>query len=176
MTSHPVTDPATDHVDDRVFRAVMSRFATGVTVMTALDVDGEAGGMTANAIASLSLHPLLVLVCVAREADMAQRVTSGGHFALSMLPAGADDVSTWFADPERSRGWEAFAHLQVDTAVTGAPILADAIGWLDCRVHDVHDGGDHLIVVGEVVAAAVGGDQAALGYFRSGYVTVPRPD
>lgn len=167
----------TEELDDRTFRAVMARFATGVTVMTAMDGSGEPTGMTANAVTSVSLDPLLVLVCVGRDTDMAARVTSGGRFALSFLPAGAEDVSTHFADPDRSRGWPAFRDVEVRTARTGCPIIASSIGWVDCTVADVHPGGDHVIVVGSVVAAGMDadGDVEALGYFRHGYVTVPAP-
>lgn len=163
-------------LDDKAFRAVMARFATGVTVMTTLDDTGEPTGMTANAVASVSLDPLLVLVCVGLDTDMSQRVTAGGRFALSFLPADAEDVSTHFADPTRSRGWAAFSDVEVTTATTGCPIIAAAIGWVDCTVADIHPGGDHLIVVGSVVAAGIGGDQDALGYYRHGYVRVSAPD
>jgi flavin reductase (DIM6/NTAB) family NADH-FMN oxidoreductase RutF len=169
MTAH--------ELDDGVFRKVMARFATGVTVMTALDDRGEPTGMTANAVTSVSLDPLLVLACVGRDTDMAARVTVGGRFALSFLPAGAEDLSAHFADPNRSRGWPAFRDVEVRTATTGCPIIASAIGWVDCTVADVHPGGDHLIVVGSVVAAGFDdqGGGEALGYFRHGYVTIPPP-
>lgn len=163
-------------LDDRAFRSVMARFATGVTVMTAVDAAGEPSGMTANAVTSVSLDPLLVLVCVGRETDMATRVTSGRRFALSMLPADGDQVSDHFADPTRSRGWDAFSEVAITTASTGCPILASAIGWVDCTVRDIHDGGDHLIVVGTVVAAGMAGTAVdALGYFRHGYVRIAGP-
>lgn len=168
-----MTDEA---LDDKAFRTVMARFATGVTVMTTLDDTGEPTGMTANAVTSVSLDPLLVLVCVGLDTDMSARVTAGRRFALSFLPAGAEDLSTHFADPTRSRGWAAFSDVAVTTASTGCPIIASAIGWVDCTVADIHPGGDHLIVVGSVVAAGVGGDREALGWYRHGYVRVPAPD
>jgi flavin reductase len=161
-----MSDPTSDD-----FRSVMSRFATGVTVMTCLHSD-EPHGMTANAITSVSLDPLLVLVCVGREAEMSRLVRESGNFALSILPAGSDDLSTHFADGSRPSGTDQFVGVAVHDAVTGAPILADALGWLDCRVAAIHDGGDHDIVVGEVVACDVGPDGPALGYFRSDYVTI----
>lgn len=162
-------------LDEPAFRSVMARFATGVTVMTTLDAMGEPSAMTANSVTSVSLDPMLVLVCVARDTDMASRVASGQRFALSMLPADAASVSDCFADPARSRGWGAFSKVAVTTATTGSPVLAAAIGWVDCTVTDIHDGGDHLIVVGAVVAAGTNGDADALGYFRHGYVTIPSP-
>ncbi len=163
-----------DTLDSRVFRDVMSRFGTGVTVMTAMDAHGEVTGMTANAVASLSLDPLLVLVCVESSTDMAAKVQSGQRFGLSILAADQQARSDHFADPTRSRGWEGFADVPVTTSATGVPLLADALGWFDCTVHAIHPGGDHLIVVGAVVAAAVGDPGPALGWYHHGYVEIPR--
>ena len=179
MTSGVPDDAGSDQtppLTDRAFRAVMARFATGVTVMTSVDAAGEPSGMTANAVTSVSLDPLLVLVCVGRDTDMAARVSSGRRFALSMLSADGEGVSNHFADPDRSRGWAAFSGVAVTTASTGCPVLASAIAWVDCTVTAIHEGGDHLIVVGGVVAAGLSGDEDALGYFRHGYVRITGPD
>lgn len=162
------------------FRAVMSRFATGVTVMTSV-ADGVPHGMTANAVASVSLDPLLVLVCVERDTAMADVVASSRVFALSFLTHAQIDLSERFADPARPEGEEQFAGLDTQTAATGAPILDKNLAYVDCRVWAIHDGGDHLIVVGEVVALDVGVDDDALLYFRSAYGAAgtqgqPRPE
>lgn len=167
-----VVDPPDDHLDDRAFRAVMSRFGTGVTVMTSVDEAGEVTGMTANAVSSVSLDPLLVLVCVDVTTDMARKVRSGRRFALSMLGADQQHLSDHFADPSRSRGWEGFADVPVTTATTGSPVLTGTLAWLDCTVHAIHPGGDHLIVVGAVVAAGIGESRPALGWFHHGYTTI----
>lgn len=159
-------------LDSRAFRDVMARFGTGVTVMTAVDAAGEVTGMTANAVASVSLDPLLVLVCVDVTTDMATKVQSGRRFALSMLGADQQNLSDHFADPSRSRGWEGFADVAVTTATTGSPVLAGSMAWLDCTVDAIHPGGDHLIVVGAVVAAGVGQARPALGWFDHGYTTI----
>lgn len=164
-----VTEPSAS-----AFRAVMSRFATGVSVMTTL-ADGEPHGMTANAVSSLSLDPLLVLVCVEREAEMAQRVERGGVFALSFLPASAKDLSDRFADAERPGGRAQFDGVRTASHVTGSPVLTDALAWVDCEVYASHDGGDHVIVVGRVVALAAGPDDDALVYYLSGYGKVSPP-
>ena len=153
------------------FRAVMSRFATGVTVMTC-HVEGAPHGMTANAVSSVSLDPLLALVCVGHDTEMRDLVREAGAFALSILPAEARSLSNHFADASRPSGFDQFHAVETHTAVTGSPLLTGALGWVDCRVWKVHDGGDHDIVVGEVVACDVGADAAALGYYRSGYTTI----
>ena len=153
------------------FRAVMSRFATGVTVMTCRCVE-EPHGMTANAVTSVSLDPLLVLVCVGHDTEMRGLVREAGAFGLSILPAAAQTLSNHFADASRPSGHAQFAGVRTHRARTGAPLLEGAIGWLDCEIWKVHDGGDHDIVVGEVVACDLGPDAAALGYFRSAYTTI----
>lgn len=153
------------------FRDVMSRFTTGVTVMTCHH-DDEPHGMTANAVASVSLDPLLVLVCVEHDTEMRRLVREAGAFALSILPADAQDVSNHFADGDRPSGAAQFADVAASTAATGAPVLDVAVGWVDCRVWKVHDGGDHDIVVGEVLACEPGRDAPALAYYRSAYTAV----
>jgi flavin reductase len=154
--------------DTAAFRAVLGRFATGVGVMTTVR-DGTPHAMTANAVSSVSLDPPLVLVCVERSAVMADEVAASGVFALSFLAADQAELSDRFSDPARPEGQEQFDGVEVRTAVTGAPILEGALGWLDCRVWASYDGGDHEIVVGEVLALDVGTADDPLLYYRSGY-------
>lgn len=154
---------------DHDFRRTVSWFVTGVSVMTALTEDGVPHGMTANAVSSVSLDPLLVLVCVDREAGMAEVVQAGGVFALSFLAADQQPLSERFADPARGFGVEEFADVPTHTAETGAPLLDGAAAWLDCTVHDVLPGGDHLIVLGEVQHARIGTAGDALLYTPEGY-------
>jgi N-acetyl-1-D-myo-inositol-2-amino-2-deoxy-alpha-D-glucopyranoside deacetylase len=160
-------DRSLDVRDPAAFRAVLGRFATGVTVMTTVH-EGVPHGMTANAVASVSLAPPLVLVCVGRHTVMAEFVRASGVFALSILRDDQAARSVAFADPVREVGSAEFVGVETSTATTGAPLLAGAIGHLDCRVHAIHDGGDHLIVVGEVQALAAHGT-SPLVYFRGAY-------
>jgi flavin reductase len=162
--------------DAAAFRAVLGRFATGVGVMTTVR-DGIPHAMTANAVSSVSLDPPLVLVCVERTAVMAGEVAASGVFALSFLAADQAHLSDRFSDPDRPQGAAQFDGVEVEaaaTGVTGAPILAGALGWLDCRVWASYDGGDHDIVVGEVVALEVGSADDPLLYYRSGYGRLAR--
>jgi flavin reductase (DIM6/NTAB) family NADH-FMN oxidoreductase RutF len=153
------------------FRTAMGRFATGVTVMTTRTDDGDPHGMTANAVSSVSLDPLLVLVCVERGAVMAEAVADSGGFALSILAADQRHLSDRFADPERPAGEAMFAGVGTSEAVTGAPLLDGATAALDCTVWASYEGGDHVIVVGEVQALVLGESEEALLYHRSGYGT-----
>ena len=154
--------------DDEAFRAVLGRFATGVGIMTTV-ADGVPHAMTANAIASVSLRPHLVLICVERATVMATRVRAGGVFALSFLAADQADLSAWFADPERPADADQFLGVPCRTAVTGAPVLERNVGWLDGRVHATHPAGDHDVVIGEVLDLGVGGTDEPLVYYASAY-------
>lgn len=161
--------------DSDSFRRAMGRYATGVSVMTVRCGDGEPHGMTANAVSSVSLDPLLVLVCVARDTVMSRLVSDAGAFGLSFLAARDEQLSNHFADPSRPRGAGQFVGVQTVDGPTGTPLLVSALATLDCRVWKVHDGGDHDIVVGEVVDLHLGPDEAALGYYQSGYLAIDPP-
>ena len=153
----------------------MSHFASGVTVVSTVDDEGRSHGMTVNALTSVSLDPLLMLFCCEKDASLHAPLLRSGSWAVSMLTAEHEDVSLWFAARER-RGTDQFAALDVRAGRrTGAPILDDALAWLECRTWATYDGGDHTIVVGEVIAADVGPDGGLpLLYYKSGYVTVTR--
>lgn len=155
-------------VDADRFRQVLGRFVTGVAVMTTI-ADGEPHGMTASSVTSVSLHPPLVLVCVDREATMAEEVVSGGVFALSFLADDQAPLSMTFADPNRPGGAAQFDGVAHRRCVTGSPILEGAVGWVDARVHAVHEGGDHLMVVGEVVDLGHDAERRPLAYHAGAY-------
>lgn len=169
MISRESADP-----NPRAFRDVMGRFATGVSVMTTVH-GGAIHGMTANAVASVSLDPLLALVCVERDTNMRDLVEASGVFALSFLNEDDEGVAVHFADPYRPSGNEQFAAIEHHAAVTGAPILEAAIGYVDCEVRATHDGGDHEIVVGEVVGLGLGDPPDPLLFFRGAYRSL-RPE
>jgi flavin reductase (DIM6/NTAB) family NADH-FMN oxidoreductase RutF len=121
-----------------------------VTVVT---TGGEAGthGMTANAVASLSLHPPLVLVAVDKKAYLLDYLKVNRCFAINFLRLEQEEISRRFAAP----GPKDFAGLATLTAVTEAPILSDCLAYADCHVVDILPGGDHEIFVGEIVAGEV---------------------
>ncbi len=149
--------------DSRKQRQVLGHFATGVTVVT---TDGAAGshGMTANAFASLSLNPPLIMVAVDKRAAMLEFLQKNRCFAVNILSLDQEHLSRRFAVP----GPKDFSDLDVSTAATGSPILADAVAYLDCRVHDILPGGDHEIFVGEILAGDFQGGDPLL-YYAGGY-------
>jgi flavin reductase (DIM6/NTAB) family NADH-FMN oxidoreductase RutF len=131
-------------------RKIMGQFATGVTVVT---TGGEAGahGLTANAVASLSLDPPLVLVAVEKKAHSLDFLKANRCFAINILRLEQEEISRRFATP----GPKNFTGLALLGAVTEAPILADCLAYADCRVVEILPGGDHEIFVGEIVAGDI---------------------
>ena len=149
-------------------RTVFGQFATGITVVTTRH-EGVPQGMTANSFTSVSLDPPLVLFCADKRARSGMVVGVAGCFAINVLAEHQRHLSDLFAgkgtDDERSA-------LLVEigqTAVTGAPVLPGSLGWLDCRLERAIDAGDHVLFLGEVVAAAAGDPASPLLYFRSRY-------
>lgn len=149
--------------DAMLQRQIMGRFATGVTVITTRFGD-EVSGMTANAVISLSLDPPLVAVCVDRGASMHAYLSQGGCFAINILRLDDEDISNRFAKP----GPKDFSDLRVEEGQTGAPILSDALAWLDCRLVQTVETGDHDLFLGEPLAGATG-EGAPLLYYGGQY-------
>lgn len=152
-------------VESAEFRRILGHWATGVAIISTLTEQGEPRGLTANAVASVSLDPPLVLACVERGADTHGSIRAAGFFAISILPQSAETTARRFAtdDAEGKFGGIAWRSEQ-----TGAPILDEALAWVDCRLHAAHEAGDHTIFVGEVLA----GDAAEgepLVFYRGGY-------
>jgi flavin reductase (DIM6/NTAB) family NADH-FMN oxidoreductase RutF len=151
------------------FRALLGRFATGVTVLTARDASGGDHGMTVSAFCSVSLAPPLVLACIARGADMFAVARDAQHFGVSVLTGDQEGLSRRFADQPDNR----FDGVGFVRGETGVVLLNDALGHLECRRVGWHDAGDHAICVGEVMRAH-NGDGRPLLYYRGGYTQLGR--
>lgn len=154
--------PTKDH-----FRKAMGRFATGVTVITTT-LDGEKHGMTANAVTSLSLDPMMLLVCVDKTADTHDILSRAGVFAVNILAAGQSDLSNRFAKKEFDGAHE-MDDLPLQTAPSGAPIIEGAIAYIDCKTVTEHHGGDHTIFIGEVLDARELNDREPLLFYSGQY-------
>lgn len=155
-------------IDARTLRQTVGRFATGVTVI-ALESEGEVRAMTANSFTSLSLDPPLVLFCLGKETKAGQCIRDVSGFAVSILSREQQDLSSYFAGswkrdeppPFRFDVWE------------GGPRLEGCIAALGCHIHAIHEGGDHWIVVGHVVATyRVDGGCEPLVFFGGRYVSL----
>jgi flavin reductase (DIM6/NTAB) family NADH-FMN oxidoreductase RutF len=151
-------------VSKEEFRAAMGRFASGVTVVTAKCADDVACGMTVSAFSSLSLEPPLILVCIDKRASIHDYLKEGAHFAVNILGEEQEVISRRFASKDEDR----FSGVGYKDGITGAPLLDGSIAYIECRVAHVYPGGDHTIVVGEVIHAQVT-DGRPLAYFRGGY-------
>jgi flavin reductase (DIM6/NTAB) family NADH-FMN oxidoreductase RutF len=151
-------------VEPHRFRDVMGRFATGVTVVTATSPEGPVG-MTANAVCSLSLDPLLLLVCFDNEARTLPVVREVGRFGVNVLHSGQEDLARLFASklPE-SEKFAGVAH----TVHDGIPVIEGVLAWVGCRLERLIPGGDHTIGIGAVETAEAGEGEPLI-WFRGSY-------
>ncbi|MFF9350997.1 flavin reductase family protein [Streptomyces sp. NPDC014734] len=147
-----VADDERAPVDPAEFRRVLGHFASGVTIVTAHDPADDVGGpagFACQSFASLSLDPPLVAFMVARTSTTWPRIARAGVFCVNVLGAGQGELCRGFA----VSGADKFAGVMYTAApATGSPLLDGVPAWIDCHVHAVHTGGDHLIVVGRVEA------------------------
>ena len=151
--------------DARTLRDAMGCFATGITIITSRDAAGKPIGLTANSFTSLSLDPPLLLVCVANSAGSAPVLREADHFAVNLLQVSQQATSNRFA----GKGEDRFAATAWTPGETGMPLIDGALGAFECKRHAVHEGGDHFILVGEVVRAQFEPRRDPLLYFRGKY-------
>lgn len=160
-------------IEPQIFKNVLSHWASGVTVVTTMEGQQRVG-MTASSFSSVSVTPSLILVCIAKKLHTHQAITNSGFFAVHILNVTQVEWGMRFAGmiPEIT---DRFQGLATQTAVTGAPILPDVLGWLDCRVHNAYEGGDHTIFVGEVVAGESNDLTAPLLYYHRNWRQLAEP-
>ncbi len=128
-------------------------------------------GLTVSSFSSLSIDPVLILVCIANNNHMAKMVPDSRAFAVSILAEGQDQISKHFAVHGRDPA-QAFEVCETEDFVTGSPVIAGSLGHLDCEMEASYPGGDHTIVVGRVVHAGYDAGRRPLIYFRRGYRTL----
>lgn len=161
-------------IDHQQFRAALGRFASGVTVVTTVD-DGVDHVMTASAFTSVSLEPPQVLVCAHRTSRFHEAVRESGRWAVTILSDRGRADSAWFADRGRPLDGQLdrTAHHR---SPGGFALLDSGIAWMECWTSAIHDGGDHSIIVGDVLWAEVAEHDVdnPLLYFRSHYGTIVR--
>lgn len=162
----PLTQP--EYVtgsDPRTLRDALGTFATGVTVVTTTGPNGERVGLTANSFTSVSLDPPLLLVCPSRAAGSTEVLAQAGHFAVNVLHIGQQAVSDLFA----TKGEDRFAQTDCETWDHGVPIIRNSLASFECRKYAEYDGGDHVILVGEVLRVRYAPQRDPLLYFRGRY-------
>lgn len=155
-------------IDTKVFRQVAGRFVTGVTVV-ALEVDGEVRAITANSFTSVSLDPPLVLFCLGKDTKAGHAIHQAHGFSISILQLRQQALSTYFAGAWKDADPPPFTFITWE----GGPRLEGCTAALGCTVHGIHDGGDHWIVVGRVMALhAADGDVSPLAFYSGRYLTI----
>lgn len=147
-----------------LFKQIASHWLTGVAVVTSRAADGELHGMTMSAVTSLSLDPPQFLVCMDRRARTLAAIVSSHVFCIHYLNEHQHELSTHFARPHDNR----FEGIPYRFGRTGAPILHDVIAFVECRLTEIHNSGDHAIVIGDAVHGEAPGGHP-LGYFHGAY-------
>jgi flavin reductase (DIM6/NTAB) family NADH-FMN oxidoreductase RutF len=157
-------------VDPARYRAAIGRFPTGVAIVTCAGPGGPAG-MTTNAVTSLSLDPLLLLVCFDNSSRTLEVVRQARRFAVNVLRAGQEELARVFASKRVAREkFEAVTH----TVAHGVPVLDDALAWLACDLRELRPGGDHTIGIGAVTEMDADSDGDPLVWFGGVYTTLAR--
>lgn len=156
-------------LDPDAFRAVMGRFASGVTIVTAVDDEGTDHGMTVSAFASLSLEPPLVVICIDHVASMHDLLLTAPYFAVNVLSATQEPLARRFAET----GAQRFTGIGYSRGERDLPVLNDALAHVECRRVAHYDGGDHTIIVGETENAVVREGRPLL-YYRGGFAQLER--
>ncbi len=154
-------------IEKHLFSRMMGSFASGVTVITVMGADGVPKGFTANAVTSLSLEPRLLLVCVSERSGSLKSIEEVGNFAVNILTTAQQDVAQQFAVQAEDR----FKGLRWRPgAETGAPVIGGSLAYAECRITTTYKGGDHIIIIGEILAGDAHEAEPLL-YFRGRYGT-----
>lgn len=148
----------------KVFRQVMGSFATGVAVITT-SVDGEPSGMTVNSLTSVSLDPMIVLVCVVKGSRTAAAIRQRGRFAINLLSAEQEETSRRFVSKDAQRFESLEDGLELEQEM---PLLPGRLAHLVCDVHLVQEVGDHEVIYGRVLDCHADEGQPLL-YWRGAY-------
>ena len=152
-------------VDSQVFREAWGKFATGVSVITTIQPDGHVHGMTAQGINSVSLDPLLVLVCIGHNRNTYPLISKARRFCINILNVDQQGIAEYFARPPEKR--EEGFHVPFSFTEKGSATIDDSLTFMDCRVVEEYVAGDHTIFIGEVDEVTVNDGSNPLLYFES---------
>jgi flavin reductase (DIM6/NTAB) family NADH-FMN oxidoreductase RutF len=154
-------------IEKNELRRIMGHFATGVTVITTIDKDGQPYGLTANALTSVSLDPPLLLICVDKKAESYPYFEESKVFTVNILAEGQESLSRRFA----VSGGDKFKGVAYRNGANGAPILEGALAYIECKLYGSFEGGDHTVYLGEIEQAETV-ETKPLVFFRGGYRTL----
>ncbi len=153
-------------LDQARFREVLGHFATGVTIVSAME-DGEPVGFTCQSFTSLSLEPPMVAIAPAKSSTSWPRIAKAGAFCVNILAADQEALCRAFA----VSGGDKFAGVPWRPGALGTPILEGSLAWVECELESIHDAGDHELVTGRVVGMAVAAGHPLL-FYRGGFGTL----
>jgi 3-hydroxy-9,10-secoandrosta-1,3,5(10)-triene-9,17-dione monooxygenase reductase component len=160
----PAREPELAAPEAAAFRQVLGHFCTGVTVITTVD-GGRPAGFACQAFAALSLAPPLVLFCPSRSSATWSAIERAGHCCANVLADGQQELARRFG----TSGGDKFAGVPWSPSPSGAPVLADALTWVECAVEAVHEAGDHYLVVGRVTTLGPSRAGRPLLFYRGRY-------
>ncbi len=155
-------------IDATSYRRIIGQFATGVTVVTTA-VDDRFHGITANALTSVSLDPLLLLVCVDKEAHGHEELTDAGRFGVNILSDEQEDLSNLFATKAAPEQGQLRGGVPYPLGPHGTPLLEGCLAYVECDIVDSHKGGDHTIFIGQVLGAETLREAPPLLFFQGRY-------
>ena len=153
--------------DLKKFRQCLGMFATGVTVVTCTDNDGRPYGITANSFSSVSLEPRLILWNIAKVSNSLEAFLAAEHFAINILASDQQDLSSHFAKSDHTL----FNSIEINRSEENVPLIPGALACFECRSHQIHDCGDHYIIIGEVVRFD-SQDEKPLLFFSGKYAAI----
>jgi len=155
-------------VDKREFRNALGQFATGVTIITTMTEDGEPIGLTANSFSSVSLDPPLVLFCLDRNSYSFAHFEKSSHFVVNVLASDQEAISNHFAKPSEDK----FRDVSFAVCGVGCPAFEGSLAVFECETQDIHEAGDHIILIGHVLSFNSDSTRDPLLYFRGKYRAV----
>lgn len=165
---NPVDTGEEGGFDPLAYRRALGGFGTGVALVAAYDAQGRAHGLIINSLTSVSLHPPIVLWCLANACAAFSVFTQAETFSLNILQSADEKLARQFS----AKGDRIIPPEQIVTLATGAPVLGEAVASLDCRLRQRLEMGDHEVIFGDVAAHRGNASVDALGYFRGRYVTL----
>ena len=154
----------------REFRQCLGKFATGVTVVTCADDNGKPYGITANSFSSVSLEPRLILWNIAKVSNSLQAFLDAECFAINILARDQQDVSTHFAKSDHTL----FESIQINRSEQNVPLIPDTLACFECHTRQIHDCGDHHIIIGEV-HQFVSAETEPLLFYSGNYAAIESP-
>lgn len=153
-------------IDAAQFRHVLGHFLSGVTIISAIDPDtGLPTGLAASSFTAVSLDPPLVSFCAAKTSSTWPRIRAASHYCVNILGEGHEELSRRFA----SKAADKFSGVAWRPGASGAPVIEDALAFIDCRLHQEVEAGDHVIAIGGVLELGAREGTGPLAYYRGGY-------